>query len=327
MPADGCMRGTPPCAPFSGIRDVLRAVASQQKAGGGFEVAGLDLRRARLGRRAAERLRARRRDAALAADQRPGPRRLPGADRARCYALGASRGRRPALVEPVERAQRHVLPQPAARGVRPLVAAAVARGLHQARPRDARRARAAARASSSSCSASSPGCARPRLRGSGVEEFYAALPDDVVCTASVYAQHAYAERGRRRVGTAARRAARGRARQAPVRRRTSRSGSPRPASAARRRRRAHRRPRERSGATAARSTRRCADGTLDPRVEAAFQYTFRDDPAFPVGLADAGLTRTWPAYDEWLAWGGDRPAAGPAPALPAACAGGADAPG
>ena len=62
---------------------------------------------------------------------------------------------------------------------------------------------------------------------------------------------------------------------------------------------------------------------VDPRVEAAFQYTFRDDPAFPVGLADVGLTRTWPAYDEWLAWGGDRPAGGPAPDLPAACSAGA----
>jgi hypothetical protein len=58
-------------------------------------------------------------------------------------------------------------------------------------------------------------------------------------------------------------------------------------------------------------------------VEAAFQYTFRDDPAFPVGLADARLTRTWPTYDEWLAWGGDRPPGGPAPDLPAACAPGA----
>jgi hypothetical protein len=62
---------------------------------------------------------------------------------------------------------------------------------------------------------------------------------------------------------------------------------------------------------------------IDPRVQAAFQYTFRDDPAFPVGLADAGLTRTWPAYDEWLAWAGDRPPGAPAPDLPAACAAGA----
>ena len=59
---------------------------------------------------------------------------------------------------------------------------------------------------------------------------------------------------------------------------------------------------------------------LDPRVQAAFQYTFRDDPAFPVGLADVHLTHAWPAYADWLAWGGARPPDGPAPALPASCA-------
>src|SRR4029079_198775 len=52
---------------------------------------------------------------------------------------------------------------------------------------------------------------------------------------------------------------------------------------------------------------------LDPRVAAASRYSSRDDTPFPVGLADAGLTRTWPAYDEWLAWGGARAPAAPAP--------------
>src|SRR5439155_8544597 len=39
----------------------------------------------------------------------------------------------------------------------------------------------------------------------------------------------------------------------------------------------------------------------DPRVEAAFQYTFREDDAFPVGLADAELTELRPAYAAWRA--------------------------
>src|SRR4051794_22684186 len=39
IPSDGCERGRPPCVPYNGIRDVLRAVASQQKAAPGtFEV-------------------------------------------------------------------------------------------------------------------------------------------------------------------------------------------------------------------------------------------------------------------------------------------------
>jgi hypothetical protein len=55
-------------------------------------------------------------------------------------------------------------------------------------------------------------------------------------------------------------------------------------------------------------------------VDVAFQYTFREDTAYPVGLADPGLTRTYPAYDLWAAWGAREPA-DPAPAaLPPSCA-------
>jgi hypothetical protein len=59
-------------------------------------------------------------------------------------------------------------------------------------------------------------------------------------------------------------------------------------------------------------------------VDAAFQYTFRDDPVFPVGLVDERFTKTWPAYDLWKAWGGGgRSPNGPAPPLPESCAAGA----
>jgi hypothetical protein len=56
-----------------------------------------------------------------------------------------------------------------------------------------------------------------------------------------------------------------------------------------------------------------------PRVDAAFQYTFREDNTYPVGLVNTGLTRTYPTYDLLRAWGerpfpGDRP-----PPLPAQC--------
>ena len=34
--SDGCMRGLPPCRPYNGIRDTLRAIRSQQQAGNGF---------------------------------------------------------------------------------------------------------------------------------------------------------------------------------------------------------------------------------------------------------------------------------------------------
>jgi len=37
----------------------------------------------------------------------------------------------------------------------------------------------------------------------------------------------------------------------------------------------------------------------DPRIRAAFQYTLRDDPIFPVGLADAKLTKLYPTFEAW----------------------------
>jgi hypothetical protein len=37
----------------------------------------------------------------------------------------------------------------------------------------------------------------------------------------------------------------------------------------------------------------------DPRVDAVFQYTFREDTAFRVGLADISLEQLRPAYAAW----------------------------
>jgi hypothetical protein len=54
----------------------------------------------------------------------------------------------------------------------------------------------------------------------------------------------------------------------------------------------------------------------DPRVGAVFQYTFREDPAFPVGLESADLSHTYPAYQLWLTYS-HRLAAGEPPPSPA----------
>ena len=53
----------------------------------------------------------------------------------------------------------------------------------------------------------------------------------------------------------------------------------------------------------------------DPRVGAVFQYTFRDDPAFPVGLVSADLSHPYRSYHLWLEWSRLR-AAGEPPPLP-----------
>ncbi|MDQ3740557.1 MAG: hypothetical protein M3389_06390, partial [Actinomycetota bacterium] len=48
--------------------------------------------------------------------------------------------------------------------------------------------------------------------------------------------------------------------------------------------------------TLARSLRRWQ---RDPRVDAAFQFSLREDVAFPVGVFDTGLERAYPVYDLW----------------------------
>ncbi|HEX2398195.1 MAG TPA: hypothetical protein VHI73_08645 [Solirubrobacteraceae bacterium] len=57
----------------------------------------------------------------------------------------------------------------------------------------------------------------------------------------------------------------------------------------------------------------------DPRIDLALQYTFREDPAFTVGLADPRLRRLYPAYALWRAWGLRRSSSDPPPPLPLAC--------
>ena len=44
----------------------------------------------------------------------------------------------------------------------------------------------------------------------------------------------------------------------------------------------------------------------DPRVTAAFQYTFREDDVFRTGLVTTALDRAFPVLREWQAWGGTK---------------------
>jgi hypothetical protein len=157
----------------------------------------------------------------------------------------------------------------------------------------------------------------PRSTGSG--EFIRALPDHVVCAAAVAAQHAYADLPGQKTlpgdpvaSTLAALHDRPCARDTPVwitetgvggihageRRPTGRISLIRQCQTLQRQLRAWRR---------------------DPRIEAAFQYTFREDQLFPVGLADAGLTRVYPTYDLLKAWASRPHVDDPAPPLPASC--------
>jgi hypothetical protein len=316
--SDGCERGHPPCLAFDGIADVLRAVASQQKSDGAFREVMVSFYGV----------------PAWAAAPPSGCERADATPRSRPISdqgLAAYQ----ALIRSLDEVARSegvtvkwwspwnepngtlfVSPQRAvcdrsSPPVSPAVYTKLARVMRaelDALPGDQRLV-----------IAELAGLPRPRLRGSGVEEFYAGLPDDVVCSAAVYAQHAYAERDRpesARVPVEQLEAALDRrpcTRDKPIWVTETGVGGPDVGG-----------PR-RGGLATLRLDCRALDAALrqwhaDPRVQAAFQYTFRDDPSFPVGLADVGLTRTWPAYDEWLAWGGERLPEAPPPELPAACA-------
>jgi hypothetical protein len=154
------------------------------------------------------------------------------------------------------------------------------------------------------------GLDRPRPYGASAPEFIRALPEDVVCGGSAFAQHAYiGERGR--------------------------GGRP---------------PVVVDPADAAREATALVDavdeallshdchtplwisetGTFDhrcesmaaaleawsddPRVDAAFQYTFRESPAFPVGLVSSSLRTTYRSYTAGHAY--SRRPGGAAPTSP-----------
>ncbi|HUH80095.1 MAG TPA: hypothetical protein VLZ06_02110 [Solirubrobacteraceae bacterium] len=136
-----------------------------------------------------------------------------------------------------------------------------------------------------------------------VGSFVASLPADVVCLASAWSVHAYASYGSDARATdpvaALERALSRRggcAGASPLWITETGAGAPRPGD-----------PTDGSTARQLEACRalagRLAGWFADPRVGAVFQYTFRDDPAFPVGLASADLRTLHPTYTLWLSLG------------------------
>ena len=144
------------------------------------------------------------------------------------------------------------------------------------------------------------GLEKPRVYGAGASEFVAGLPQDVACVEGPFAQHAY-------IGTPGRRG------------REPRRANP--ASAAR-----HSlvddvlAALDAKGCPQAKQLWMAETGTFDhrceamsaalrawaknDRVDAAFQYTFREAPTFPVGLVSRSMMRTYRSYRAWLAFAG-----------------------
>jgi hypothetical protein len=135
-----------------------------------------------------------------------------------------------------------------------------------------------------------------------VASFVAGLPASVLCLSGVWSIHAYAGYGPGEPGAAGtdpvavlERAldARGECgREASVWVTETGAGAPHPG-----RPRASDQADEREGCLAL--ARAVIGWSRDARVGAIFQYTFREDTAFPVGLLSADLAHVYPAYDLW----------------------------
>ncbi len=149
-------------------------------------------------------------------------------------------------------------------------------------------------------------------------EFVAALPSDVLCLSHTWAVHAYAVQGRSLPpdpvalleGALAARG--GCAASASIWVTEAGAGAPEPG-----------RPRSGSPSEAQGGCESLARQVLgwyaDPRVGAVLQFSFRDDPAFPVGLVSSDLTRPYAVYGLWLALARARAANDPPPSVAQMC--------
>ena len=158
------------------------------------------------------------------------------------------------------------------------------------------------------------------IHRTSVSSFVAALPVRVLCLGDVWAIHAYATWGKARpeadpVSMLARALdARGScAADAKIWVTETGAGAPHPGSA---------RP---SGSAAEAEGCRALGAQLErwsaePRVGAIFQYSFREDPAYPVGLVSADLRHTYPAYRLWLAYAQASAGHAPPPLTESSCA-------
>jgi hypothetical protein len=135
-----------------------------------------------------------------------------------------------------------------------------------------------------------------------VASFVAALPASVVCLSDVWSIHAYASFGEHAARTEPVAAlehaidARGACGQAAsVWITETGAGAPDPG-----RRRDDVASELYEGCVAL--ARQVVGWSRDARVGAIFQYSFREDTAFPVGLLSADLSHTYPAYDMWRSY-------------------------
>jgi hypothetical protein len=298
-PQDGCARGRPPCAPYRGLRDVLAAIAARQRAGSPVEPV-LNFYGAPAWAAGAPgscqppatppAARALRPEAlpdyfALVSDVLALARRV-GLE---VYYLSPwNEPNDPRFLSP----QRDVCDA----GAPPALGAAAYAGL-------VRTMRGVLRSDPQPhvlVLGELAGGGGPGPFSSAIPAFVSALPDDVVCSAGVWSVHAYARHPRVGADEVAilERALDRRARcshGASIWVTETGAGAPRPGS-----------PR-RSTPLEQHAACQALGAVLDrwdhdPRVKAVFQYSFRQDPAFPVGLVGPALKRPFWTFFLWKVW-------------------------
>jgi hypothetical protein len=320
-PVGGCARLVGPCGTYAGVREQLAAIASQQRAaraGGGFRVV-IDVfgvpAWAALGSSGCEKAGtapfARALRPAAIADYRALIRSL--------LALAAREGVALEWWSPWNEPNdpRFLSPQRAscAAGSPPLsprVYAQLARAM-AAELRGARGEHRLVLGELNDLELDTP-------HTTSIASFIAALPPEVICLGGVWSVHAYARHAPVLASTDPVRAleaaldARGPCgREKSIWVTEAGAGAPHPGRA---------RPADAADAQAGclALAAQLESWYSDPRVGAVLQYTFREDPAFPVGLLSADLSHSYPTYRLWLAWARLRAAGQPPPAPAAGCA-------
>jgi hypothetical protein len=316
---DGCARGIGPCGPYAGLRAELAAIASQQRAApGSFQVV-LDIfgapSWAALPPHGCEL-------ASTAAFARPLRASAIGAYRAligSLLTLGRSEGVPLSWWSPWNEPNdpRFISPQRAScatspTALSPVVYAELARAMHS--------------------ELQAHGGKGHEILGElndlqvdsahtlSVASFVAALPVDVICLGAVWSIHAYAARHGHgpplEAAAALERALAARGgcgRSAPIWITEAGAGAAHPGRA-----RLPGSADELAGCEALATQLR--GWARDPRVQAVFQYSFREDTAFPVGLISADLGHLYPAYRLLRAYARARARGAPPAAASAGCA-------
>jgi hypothetical protein len=292
-PEDGCVRGLPPCAPFEGVRGLLKAIASQQRAHPGgwnlFVVFTYTPTWAAVGAHGCEPNNTEPRARPVDTEAVPGFRNLIRSFMAEAKADGAKVGALSPWNEPNHSS--FISPQRATCDAHaPLLSPAVYAKLVGA-ARDELKG-----TNTKLVLGELAGKVAPSPLAGGVEEFVKALPDDVACSGAIWSQHMYTDLpshpdlagpvGQLERALDARPCTKGK----PIWVTETGVGADHPG----RKRSPH--PAQFEEGCHAQAAA-LARWSRDPRVENVFQYEFRDAPDFPVGLADAGLTRAYPVYD------------------------------